>query len=368
MTAHPSLDLLQQMRHVGAAVSSADAEVARRARVAARISELQQQFDVGQQHRTRQRTRAAVTGAVACAAAVASWLVFGFEGTRDVAVVDDYAQIADGQLESSAVDGLAPERVSERVAFDPGREIVSQTPTQLRLPSHSTLELAQGSRFRIGRTQLSADAWRETIMLGAGAVELDVPRSSPERQLVVETQDASIEVEGARLSVSVAAGDRGETRVHVIRGEAIVRSVTSAVLLQAGQSWHAPIVHAPQPSTPTTQAPPAASPPSERASPPSVNAAPTAPRPSQSNLGEANRLMQAALLAKSGGMHELALRRFVELIEHHPRSEVAASARAERFRLLVKLGRRNEAQRAAEQYLKVHPHGFASAEAHALLD
>ena len=78
--------------------------------------------------------------------------------------------------------------------------------------------------------------------------------------------------------------------------------------------------------------------------------------------------MQAALLAKTGGMKDLALQRFVELIRRFPQTEPAATARAERFRLLSQMGRGSAARRAARQYLAAHPNGFAHSEARALLD
>ncbi len=360
------------MRHVGGVVSDADAEAARRRRIASHITALQRQFDAAQRRRGRQRMALTVAVAVACAAGLVLWVLTS-NGNRAPVLDGAYAQLAGGQLELRQTEGVVPESIVDRVAFDSGRELVSRTESQLRLPSHSTLELAQDSHFRLGRTQLSADSWAETVVIDSGSVDLDVPNPEAERQLLVQTPvlvqtpDASIEAKAAQLSVSVPAGNRGGTRVHVIRGQAIVRSVTSAILLEAGQSWQAPTLNSPEPQAPEPLPPTSAASEPERATSPAPSGS-VVPRRAPSRLGEANRLMHSALLAKSGGMHDLALQRFIELIQRYPSSQMATTARAERFRLLAKLGRRSEAEQAAKQYLKVHPHGFASAEAHALLD
>jgi predicted Zn-dependent protease len=84
------------------------------------------------------------------------------------------------------------------------------------------------------------------------------------------------------------------------------------------------------------------------------------------NLAQANALLTSALEASRKGNDTLALARLDELLRRYPDSPVADNARVERFRTLRRLGREQEASRAATKYLKGDPDGFARDEAREL--
>ena len=84
------------------------------------------------------------------------------------------------------------------------------------------------------------------------------------------------------------------------------------------------------------------------------------------NLAQANALLASALDASRRGNDTLALARLDELLRRYPDSPVADNARVERFRTLRRLGRAEEASRAATKYLKGDPDGFARDEAREL--
>jgi hypothetical protein len=86
-----------------------------------------------------------------------------------------------------------------------------------------------------------------------------------------------------------------------------------------------------------------------------------------SALGRQNDLFALALTAEAQGKSSRALSALKQLIERWPLGPLAENARAEKMRLLVRLGRKSEAVAAARDYLAYHPAGFAHAEASSLL-
>jgi outer membrane protein assembly factor BamD (BamD/ComL family) len=78
-------------------------------------------------------------------------------------------------------------------------------------------------------------------------------------------------------------------------------------------------------------------------------------------------LLEAAELAQRGGMPTLAIERLERLIRRYPDSELAHNARVERFRVLERAGRHDDAVGAARAYLKRYPDGFAREEAENLI-
>jgi TolA-binding protein len=79
-----------------------------------------------------------------------------------------------------------------------------------------------------------------------------------------------------------------------------------------------------------------------------------------------NALFADAKRARREGRNADALSLCDELLTKYPGSVLAEDARVERFRALARLGRTADAGRAAAQYLKRYPTGFAAAEAAAL--
>jgi len=80
-----------------------------------------------------------------------------------------------------------------------------------------------------------------------------------------------------------------------------------------------------------------------------------------------NDLFAAALTAKAEGKQSKALSSLGQLLQRWPHGALAENARAEKMRLLARMGRKAAAATAARDYLTYHPSGFAHAEATALL-
>lgn len=93
----------------------------------------------------------------------------------------------------------------------------------------------------------------------------------------------------------------------------------------------------------------------------------TSTKRSGSDLGRQNDLFALALTAEAQGKSSRALSALKQLIERWPQGALAENARAEKMRLLVRMGRRSEAAAAARDYLAYYPVGFAHAEASSLL-
>ncbi len=370
------IDVLHQMRQVEAPVTSAEAEHARRQRVTARIAELQADFVTGAPRRASKKWFALGAVVIGAAACWLTWITFdqtpANDGNGAVATVVGGSITIRGPAKETTSRSL-----SESIPLDLETEIlVDETTAELRMPSETVVTASGGSRLRMSRQRVESNTWREYLYLGTGKLDLNVPKLGAKRRLVVETADASIEVRGTRFSVSVPDASNKTTRVNVSEGQVFVRTSVGMSILTAGQMWDS--ASSPREANEEGRRdimpsqPPAAN---EATSVPSKTARtqPTSPTPhaaasNTSELTDANRMMQAALLAKTNGMTTLALQRFVEIIQKHPGTEAAATARAERFRLLRRLGRHAAAQRAAQDYLAAHPNGFASAEANALLN
>ena len=106
--------------------------------------------------------------------------------------------------------------------------------------------------------------------------------------------------------------------------------------------------------------------PSSPAAPPSV-AAPASAAPPQSTLAEENQLFKEAAEASRSGDVNGALGRLEQLIRNYPRSPLAQTALVRKFRLMATSGREDEARGEARRYLEAYPTGFALSEAQALV-
>jgi hypothetical protein len=349
-----AIDVLHQMRQVSAPVTSAAAEHARRERICARVSELQVEFDRTTARRRRWRPIALVAAPLFMAAGMMLWLGWSRATVSEVGVGGESAAGSE-QTElwtrnTVAALATAPANpgVGQEPAFEFPREMVVEASTeQLQLPSSATLKATLGTRLSVDRERVQGDHWRETVSVVSGELEIEIPKFDPQTHLIVRTKSVTIDVESTHFAIDVPVDPKQPTRVNVIEGKLTVRTWAGMRVVAAGQLWEF-----------GDQAPSNA-----RAASTTVGEASAA-----SNLREANRSMQGALLAKTGGMKELALQRFTELIQRYPETEAAATARAERFRLLAQMGRAAAARQAAKNYLAAHPDGFASREARTLFD
>lgn len=339
-------------------------EHARRERIAGRVLTLQR--ELSQQRGTRRR--AALVSALAAllggALALVLWLKVapeqgGLELELGVRLISGHAISSQPQGDAAILpgplalgDGLLVTRADEGA--------------ELRLSSETELAVAPASRVGLER-RAGAAGFEERVRLVTGRVALQVPKLGTRGKVLVETSDALVEVHGTRFSVRMVprAPLSPFTEVEVQEGRVRVRGAAGERMLVAGERWTSIASGAMVPSSAvsTDAPPPAVAPPlaPEPAAAPARRARRAAPS-TPSDLAAQNRLLEAAELAHKNGLPELALERLSELMRLHPDSEHAHSARVARFRLLRELGREQEAQAAARQYLKSHPRGFARAE------
>jgi hypothetical protein len=136
------------------------------------------------------------------------------------------------------------------------------------------------------------------------------------------------------------------------------RPAVATVPAAAGSTNAAPLVAAPAPavSGPATLS--------------SVRAPHSAAHTAGSNdeLEEVNRLFAEAKRARREHRDGEALSLLDQLLSKHPRSVLVHEAIVERFRSLARLGRTEEAARAARVYLARYPTGFAAEEARHLAE
>lgn len=294
--------------------------------------------------------------------------------------------------------------------------------------TQASLVLIGGARAEIApSTQISlsrSHGPEQRLKLTVGRIELEVPKLEPGSALVVETPHAEVRVRGTRFSVEVssAGADTGSTRVGVSRGSVLVRTPRGERLLSVGETWSSVLAaatrpvpapefaeergvpddrrkdsraalssapdahgHSPRPATPfsvggallaqragergaaDSDAPSRSSEPRPPTPSRQVEATPARSSADSDALARQNSLMQAALAARSRGDHAHAVRLLDELLQRHPSTPLAESARVERFRSLRRMGRHAEATREARRYLASYGRGFARDEARGLV-
>jgi hypothetical protein len=295
--------------------------------------------------------------AVAAVAAVAVGLRHAHVSAPTTAVV----RIAPAQIVAHSVQGATSVIVSGTVS-----PLAEETPvpegSRLITPSdgRATLAFSTGTTVVVGGSSdmaVTGDNARQVVHLNAGSLRLHVAKLAPLQRFIVGTTDAEVEVRGTRFSVSVAqpnpaCGNGTTTRVTVIEGVVVVRHDGIEDRVLANEVW---------PSGCATTAPPSIPPPSTR---PAFRQSPSESLPS--TLAEQNDLFAEGLAARRRGDASAALLAFDGLIERYPSSALAESAQVESMRLL-RAASPSRARDVARQYLASYPHGFARAEAEAIL-
>lgn len=227
----------------------------------------------------------------------------------------------------------------------------------------------------------------QRFALHTGAVRVHVAPVLSGERFVINTAEAEIEVFGTSFRVAVVPADADcayprRTRVSVSEGVVAVRSGTADVRLTPGSSW----LSVCRATDRTAMAAPAARKGEQRssrhgaggraaqgpsASGPAVAAnedqgaeAPAALPPSV--LAAQNNLFAAALRARNDGRNQDAVALFGRLLTEFPRGPLTESASVQRMKALAIIDPA-AAARAAAEYLRRFPAGFASSDARALL-
>jgi hypothetical protein len=240
-------------------------------------------------------------------------------------------ELAGGEQQATVGDDLGP-GARLRVSAGGGVTLALATGTHLDLGSGATAKvvaLADLQRFDIG----------------AGTVSARVAKLEPGHRFIIGTPDAEVEVKGTRFEVTVGAEPAAcapavRTRVTVQEGVVAIRAGAAELRLTAGSRWpdcqppRAPAAERPAHRSHVVASPAAAVPPQS----PEPAPTPTLTIDSASTLADQNDLFAAALAAGRRGDANEAVRWLDRLIARYPTGQLAASARAERRRLIESAG------------------------------
>jgi hypothetical protein len=191
--------------------------------------------------------------------------------------------------------------------------------------------------------QLDRGKSSETVRLGRGRIQLEVPPLPNGSSLSVRTPDALVVVHGTRFTVDVAGeGDGVVTTVDVLEGRVSVERAGQTAILGPGGHWSSPRTAAAPPETAPThpaeavETPPERQEPSRRSAPAAGSASRLADESqagSASRLAAENRLFRAALAARRDGDLPRARALVRELLARYPTSPLAPAATREREEL-----------------------------------
>lgn len=284
------------------------------------------------------RTRIFATLALVAAVFIGVFVGFSLRKREPVAAIEPTIRIVaiTGSITAANRDTLAP---NDRLSTSDGSS------ARLVFPTGASVDIDGSSR--VG----ARIAGGERTFLDLGAVDVHVPKLGPTDSFTVETPDALVTVHGTTFRVEY----KGETRVHVTEGRVSVRHGSEEIFLGPGDSY--PSEHASVMPIETS------APEVESAPKPSIKAPAPSAKPATTSLADQNRLLQAALSSKRAGRDADALSALDELLAKYPASSHAQDAHVERFRILERMKRHDEAVTEARLYLAMYPGGFARTEA-----
>jgi hypothetical protein len=262
-------------------------------------------------------------------------------------------------------------RVSREFEIGQGDFVQTESTSKalLTLRANIRIELFSSSQLRLGDavSMNQSDVW-----IRRGKAHFDVAKRPPNGKFSVHSPDADITVHGTSFTVEVRQNPAGiQTVVSVTEGLVSVNGAGQTThWLKAGESWASrddttalmgpTLLTSPGP----LQAPEASASTTSSRARPKVVGSPVAGH--ASTLGAESQLFATSMAAKRRGDDESALRLIDEFLGKYPASQLAQNARVERFRLLKRLGLREQATAAAREYMAQSPDGFARDEARTL--
>ena len=260
-------------------------------------------------------------------------------------------------------------RVSREFEIAQGDFVQTESTSKavLTLRANIRVELFSSSHIRLGDavSMNQSDVW-----LRQGKARFDVAKRPPNGKFSVHSPDADITVHGTSFTVEVRQIPAGvQTIVSVTEGLVSVDGAGQTHWLKAGENWASredTIVlsdFTSRASSGPLQAIEGSSTAVSRTRP-KVVASPVAGN--ASTLGAESQLFAASMAAKRRGDDQGALRLIDEFLGKYPASQLAQNARVERFRVLKRLGLREQAASAARDYMAQTPDGFAREEARSL--
>jgi ferric-dicitrate binding protein FerR (iron transport regulator) len=222
------------------------------------------------------------------------------------------------------------------------------------LPTGAVVEVAASSRARFTSGGPGA-AGAELVELGAGHIQVSVPKLGSEGSFRVHTEQATVVVHGTRFIVEASPG---VTRVSVVEGVVEVDAPDEARLLTAGMSFvvsdaakEGAGAHAASGDAQEAQG-----------VSPAVAPGSSGRADKGSTLALENALLADAMRLRHDKQADRALAKLDELLARHPASPLAETARVERIRVLGDLGNRERLVREAQSYLDDYAAGFARTE------
>jgi ferric-dicitrate binding protein FerR (iron transport regulator) len=323
----------------------------------------------------------AVSGlAAAVAAAPVLSATVGAKDERSVATTRTTETVDPNVVTAAEVHGSVFLVRGESRAPAETREPIAPQDRVVTSDGYGALALRGGSRVEIeprGEYAVTDDGRVQTVRVEGGAVTARVSKLSSGQRFLVVTPDAEVEVRGTVFRVA-----RGKdpacgsvTRVHVTEGRVAVRAHETERVLGAGDDWASPCVAKEAPAQPAEAAP--AKPPSPPArhapssaeapakAPPSALEEPSPAAPVDSELAAQNALYRDAMAAKARGDRGGAVRALETMLVRYPNTPLREAALAQRMKLLSDTDR-PRAVKAASEYLREFPNGFAQADARAL--
>jgi ferric-dicitrate binding protein FerR (iron transport regulator) len=225
------------------------------------------------------------------------------------------------------------------------------------LPTGAVVEVAASSSARF--IQGEPGAGGELVELGAGHIQVSVPKLGSAGSFRVHTGQATVVVHGTRFVVEASLG---VTRVSVVEGVVEVDAPDEARLLTAGMSFvvsDATKEGGARSASGDAQELPGAW--------PAVAPGASARADKGSTLASENVLLADAMRLRHDRQDDRSLAKLDDLLARHAGSPLAETARVERIRVLGDLGNRDRLVREAQSYLDDYPAGFARTEvSHAL--
>jgi len=295
-----------------------------------------------------------------------------------------------------STDGVPRRPLTRGMTLEAGAGLVAPQRNEVRIGTMQgtvlTLEPA-------GELTLDEQGGVQRFSLKRGAVRAEVAPLQSSERFIIGTADAQIEVHGTAFRVAMVDSDRAcgagiRTRVAVTAGVVSVRSGVEETFVAAGEEWPrgcagvgspppalspGPLLGAPEPTagspsarhrhtlatTRNSRAPSRPAQGAETRGPiegESRLATGRSPAAARSVLAAENDLFLAALRARREARPRDALRSLGRLIDGYPEGPLTEPAMAERMHVLETFDLAASA-RAAAQYLRRFPEGFAREDA-----
>jgi hypothetical protein len=383
MTDHEVPSPLSLLKANGPSPLSEEDEAARRLRLVGRIDALRVELsasshrgEVGLTPKPRSVVDLRWKWVLAAIVPLAAALLIVIQTNRPTPLV----RVEGGELTAESAHGIR--QLGPRGQWNEAEDVVMWTDASeatVTLPSDTHLKFSPRTRVQIHSGAGTGEPSKTTrgpnraerIHLERGSVALNKALGSNAESFTVVTSHVLVLAHGTTFALLVEQlpSNPEQTRVVVQSGDVNVVSGGQTHQVKAGQAWTSPklleasTVAEEAVARAQTEQLDAGTKHAHRSTSSASNVSNTSNTPKLNDLAAQNRQFESAMAARRAAQPEVALQRLSTLIREFPGSEQAHNARVEQFRLLASLGRRPEARRSAQAYLRAYPRGFAANEA-----